>query len=666
MELVTNRSDAPITKKAHSQAKVGITVAPGAGKLPTNLMREPEWDIHSFPTLFPSGKFGMNYPRKKKLTPHQYILQRLLNQDKSFSSYPPFVFASVGYREPKQFESQINIAMRKGKIRENVMCSIEDGFDVFDKVLGTPRYWQTRKYEMIAKLEQLGSFQFFFTLSCADKRWPEHFCSILLQKGLDVTYDLKTSEDGKTSETIIKVGDISMEEYLATTNLTTVVRDEVLLIARSFDHRVRTFVTHVLMGHNSPMHVQYYSYRVEFQQRGAGHIHGVIWCSLKDLEADFPNITTAMSKLRTSEILTHEECETMVQFVDKFISCSLTNEYVAGIVRAVQMHVHTHTCQKYGKECRFGYPRLPSDRTIIALPLNLSSLSDKAAKEMLKKYESILSKVKTILKELTQDDAEEMSISDLLTKAAVSSDEYYEALGVSRRGITIILKRRVAEMNVNNYNAEWINVWNGNLDIQVCLDFFAVITYITDYYSKADAGMMAILLDAARAVADKTKKEKMLFLANTFLTHRQMGLFEAYYRLIPGLHLTHSNLKCVFLSTGFKQNRCRFLQKVFSNETETTFPSSCPTATVSPVRPDPDNPGPTDPDITEGLFVGQSFPRGELISIEGHEGKFRATASIHDKYENRPLHLTTIVLAQFVTVYETFPDTLAKKSIKNG
>ena len=31
------------------------------------------------------------------------------------------------------------------------------------------------------------------------------------------------------------------------------------------------------------------------------------------------------------------------------------------------------------------------------------------------------------------------------------------------------------------------------MDIQVVLDFFAVITYVTDYYSKDDTGTMEII-----------------------------------------------------------------------------------------------------------------------------------------------------------------------------
>jgi hypothetical protein len=64
--------------------------------------------------------------------------------------------------------------------------SLEDGFSVFDKISNTPSYWKTAKYEMLAKLENLGPFQFFFTVSSADSRWDENFSYILSSRGIKV------------------------------------------------------------------------------------------------------------------------------------------------------------------------------------------------------------------------------------------------------------------------------------------------------------------------------------------------------------------------------------------------------------------------------------------------------------------------------------------------
>jgi len=48
---------------------------------------------------------------------------------------------------------------------------------VFEKIKGTPKYWQRVRYEMIAKLENIGPFQMFFTLTSGDLRSELNICT---------------------------------------------------------------------------------------------------------------------------------------------------------------------------------------------------------------------------------------------------------------------------------------------------------------------------------------------------------------------------------------------------------------------------------------------------------------------------------------------------------
>ena len=104
----------------------------------------------------------------------------------------------------------------------------------------------------------------------------------------------------------------------------------------------------------------------------------------------------------------------------------------------------------------------------------------------------------------------------LLSKAKLESDEdiqlYEDALKYSTAGFSVVLERDLDEIYVNSYNPEWARAWNGNTDLQVCLDYFAVITYITEYYTKDDTGLISKLLEML----------KIKLLAQVFLqyTHR--------------------------------------------------------------------------------------------------------------------------------------------------
>ena len=72
-------------------------------------------------------------------------------------------------------------------------------------------------------------------------------------------------------------------------------------------------------------------------------------------------------------------------------------------------------------------------------------------------------------------------ILKILEIANVEPDDYVTALKQSsRKGVNVILARDIDELYVNNYNPEWIEAWNGNIDTSPVFDFFAVVTYVTE------------------------------------------------------------------------------------------------------------------------------------------------------------------------------------------
>ena len=88
------------------------------------------------------------------------------------------------------------------------------------------------------------------------------------------------------------------------------------------------------MGNNNPMKIKYISYRVEFQARGAAHIHGILWLDMKKIEA-LPiffdverepgngKLSHAFRKFRDDEKLSEDEKIAIEQFTDLFVTCSL-------------------------------------------------------------------------------------------------------------------------------------------------------------------------------------------------------------------------------------------------------------------------------------------------------------------------------------------------------
>ena len=59
------------------------------------------------------------------------------------------------------------------------------------------------------------------------------------------------------------------------------IRGNVLVATQYFNHRVKAFMTEIVMGGGNPMKVENFSYKTEFQDRGPGHIHGIL-CQIKE------------------------------------------------------------------------------------------------------------------------------------------------------------------------------------------------------------------------------------------------------------------------------------------------------------------------------------------------------------------------------------------------
>merc|ERR1711873_181616 len=69
------------------------------------------------------------------------------------------------------------------------LTKLKDPYHVLDKIPDSPEYWKSKKYELLAKLDNFGPFQYFFTLSCADKRWEENFGVLLHELDVQLSYE---------------------------------------------------------------------------------------------------------------------------------------------------------------------------------------------------------------------------------------------------------------------------------------------------------------------------------------------------------------------------------------------------------------------------------------------------------------------------------------------
>merc|ERR1712016_8869 len=78
--------------------------------------------------------------------------------------------------EINALERQINMSTSHGSLEVTEsdgakLVPSADAFNIFQSIPGTPAYWKSFRNECCARIEQLGPFHLFFTLSCAEMRW---------------------------------------------------------------------------------------------------------------------------------------------------------------------------------------------------------------------------------------------------------------------------------------------------------------------------------------------------------------------------------------------------------------------------------------------------------------------------------------------------------------
>ena len=151
-------------------------------------------------------------------------------------------------------------------------------------------YYEESKKNVMAMLRQLGCPTFFFTLSCADKRWNTNFATILLERGYEIRFqcdqkkeDFEVTVKARQQDKEWKPLEKFLKEDIQE-SLHELIRGNVVTATRFFHHRVKAFLSSIVLKSSSPFCVLYYSYKVEFQERGAAHVHGVLWLNSRKLE----------------------------------------------------------------------------------------------------------------------------------------------------------------------------------------------------------------------------------------------------------------------------------------------------------------------------------------------------------------------------------------------
>ena len=365
----------------------------------------------------------------------------------------------------------------------------------------------------------------------------------------------------------------------------------------------------------------------------------------EEYERPMEGLEEVFRKLRTDEDnLTEENFGSLKNFIDCFVTVSThggtVGKDVAEIALQVQKHQHTKTCRKHGTECRFNFPKPPAPHTIIRIPVKKENRSTYVeAQKLIQKVMDVVTnseKVEEIMKSFDKDSEEAGTdhqekraarIKKVCQEAGVDYETYLKALALSGDGYSYHLARDIDEIFINPYNVEWLRAWDGNMDLQVTLDFFAVITYVTDYFTKVDSFVLSAMKMAVKDKSCTDVRETMKLLARLYVRLRRIGEAEAWYRLLPGLYLCKSNVVTKFIITGFIDERSSFHRLA------------------------------TDKQIQAGVHC---------FKLAGKDGLWYQQPDVWSKYLRRPDSLEEICYAQFVQMYDSCSSSSSSKKTEEN
>ena len=399
----TNNEDLPnapsvntlLTEKNIDPNKNILCIAPGEGQKP--IFTDADTEYLCFPTIFCGERRKLNIYHK--LSKREIFKYEMRCADKRVSTNIPNIFWKTKYKQIHQIHQQVSFALRRNqtkgkKITAKTLLDTEtrqeivkydDGYKIFKNVRSSPPYFESKKKELMAMIQQLGIPTLFISLSAADTKWTE-----LLQ-----TIYISTR---KTNISIQQLEQMSWHEKCD------LISKDPGTCALFFNNRVKKFFKHILKSPHSPIgKLENFFYRVEFQHRGSPHIHALLW------------IKNAPHYEKDNDL-------TIIQYIDKIISCSTNDTHKKYI--DLQIHKHSKTCikkTKNNRKCRFGAPWPPLDKTQILYPLEKEQQKDK----------HIYSKIYTDINKFIQLKYKEKNYLDfyqMLSQLNINYEKYILAL----------------------------------------------------------------------------------------------------------------------------------------------------------------------------------------------------------------------------------------------
>jgi ATP-dependent DNA helicase PIF1 len=501
--------DAGLLKKLSEAAKCHLyetfTIQPLSGDYPAdNLIDyqlgkinsqnlnvfDSDLDVAAFPELFPTGVHGMkDATRKVKIATSDYIKSRLLNKDPKFRLNTSYLFHCF------QVQEVSNMCQSVGHMLRSVSGGAMSAKSFYDRLKNKDGEIQSNMFSMMANLR--GSKEYFAKLGM-EIRWmikalgpPTIFLTCSTAEWFSVPFlnylrSVNNQVDG--------IDKMTPAELCAM---------DPVNVSIHFNKKWNAIFSKLIKAKDNPIfgEVVDHFWRIEYQARGAPHVHCVLW-------------------IKDAPILGVNSTDEVKQYINKIVTCQLPDSIASPTLHDLVHRFQEHKCNKYCmktytksgkffKKCRFGFPRSANA---------------------------------------------ELKINDVIECLAISKNK-------QPRKRLYHLPRKNSETTINDYNPALLLANQANIDVQYIGHLGSRLPYyITEYLTKHERSEQDKLWQDIFTSTKSLGSNAMAFLLKS-VQSRQVGANEAADRLL-GHKLYSKSRQMRFADLRLPENTKRVLKTV--------------------------------------------------------------------------------------------------------
>ena len=358
----------------NKRRKLPTAEAPEVRQTPIDeLGRQHRLFAMCFPTLFPYGIADWHQGRMRNISLADWGEHFLKFHDKRFGTHPRFRFLIFNMLMRKKAREASGFWVKKrpdllGLSLDELKELLGDESTLLKSIVrsgatltGTRPYWRQKETALKATARYFGTTgAVFCTWSCADHQWDD------LHRHLPRYEQWRDGTDDERRK-------IAWEN----------VQRFPHVIAAWLDIRFKAFLKYVM---TSLLGVDDYWFRYEWQARGTGHIHCIIW--MRDsptMGAKTPEEREAFAKYWNEKVTAFNPNSTRPPDARNpaslpFIHICNTDDQVAALLNRFQMHATCAPgrCLRKNKttdivECKFFFPRELQEHALVTKSINKKS-----------------------------------------------------------------------------------------------------------------------------------------------------------------------------------------------------------------------------------------------------------------------------------------------------